>query len=52
MTLDFAEDTTPIPKKINNKLWNLARPAGELPKDWLVIPALDIIEQIKEEQEE
>jgi hypothetical protein len=34
---------------IKDKLWKNSKPANEYPKDWLVIPVLDVIELLKEE---
>jgi seryl-tRNA synthetase len=35
---------------IKNKIWENAKPANEYPKDWLVIPVLDVIELLKEDE--
>jgi len=35
---------------LKEKLWAKGRPAGELPKDWIVIPVLDAIELIEVSQ--
>jgi len=31
-------------QKIKDKLWKKVKPAGDYPKDWIVIPVLDVIE--------
>jgi poly(3-hydroxyalkanoate) synthetase len=36
---------------IKDKLWENAKPASEYPKDWLVIPVLDVIELLLKEDE-
>jgi hypothetical protein len=38
-----------LTKEIKNKLWNQGRSSGELPKDWIVIPVLDVIKILEEE---
>lgn len=35
-------------KQIKDKLWKESKPAGEYPKDFIVIPVLDAIELIEE----
>ena len=30
--------------KLKDKLWKQGKPASEYPKDWIVIPVLDVIE--------
>ena len=32
---------------LDEKIWNISKPAKEYPKDWYVIPAKDVIELIK-----
>jgi hypothetical protein len=35
-------------EEIEKEIWKEAKPSGEFPQDWLVIPVLDVIELIKE----
>lgn len=36
-------------EELKNELWKKSKPAKEYPKDWLVIPTLDVIELLKGE---
>lgn len=38
-------------EELNKQLWNMSRPAVELPRDWLVIPTLDVIQLLKLEEQ-
>jgi hypothetical protein len=38
-------------EEIEKEIWKEAKPSGEFPQDWLVIPALDMIELIKDLEE-
>ena len=38
-------------KGLYEKIWALAEPAEKYPKDWIVIPALDVIRLITKFQE-
>jgi len=33
---------------LKERIWEQSKPAQDFPKDWLVIPALDVIEMIEE----
>ena len=37
--------------ELKNKIWNMSRHAQELPKDWLVVPALKVIELLEKEEQ-
>ena len=37
--------------QIKEKLWRLSKHADEFPKDWIVIPTLDVIEIIENSQD-
>jgi hypothetical protein len=38
-------------EEIQKEIWKEAKPSGEFPQDWLVIPALEMIELIKDLEE-
>jgi hypothetical protein len=38
-------------EKLKAEIWRKARPSRQFPQDWLVIPALDMIELIKDLEE-
>ena len=41
---------TKMNKELKSKLWKKSKPSGEYPKDWYVIPVLDVIELIEMEK--
>jgi hypothetical protein len=40
-----------IKEQLKKEIWRKARPSRHFPQDWLVIPALDMIELIKDLEE-
>ena len=35
-------------QQLKEIIWKMSKPASEYPKDWLVVPALDVIKRLEE----
>ena len=39
-------------KKLNEEIWKKSKPAKKFPKDWFVIPVLDVLDILEKDREE
>ena len=38
-------------KETKNKIWAISKPAQDFPQSWFVVPALDVIELLENEEQ-